>query len=125
MILDTNAVSAILTGEDSLRAIIERAPALFLPVICLGEYRYGISGSSRREEITSSFETLLRSVSLVSIDADIADEYACLRRELRDAGTPIPENDVWIAAVTRHLQLPLVSRDAHFDRIRGVRRIGW
>jgi len=48
-----------------------------------------------------------------------------LRIELKRAGTPLPANDLWIAALAREHGLPIVSRDAHFDRVRGIQRLAW
>jgi tRNA(fMet)-specific endonuclease VapC len=62
---------------------------------------------------------------LVAVDADTAGQYADIREELRTAATPIPENDIWIAALCRQHQLPLASRDGHFDKVRGLKRVGW
>jgi predicted nucleic acid-binding protein len=51
--------------------------------------------------------------------------YAEVRRQLKKAGTPIPANDCWIAALAKEHRLPIVSRDKHFDAVKGVRRISW
>ncbi len=51
--------------------------------------------------------------------------YADIRVELKKAGSPIPANDVWIAALARQHDLPVVSRDKHFDLVQGVRRVSW
>lgn len=61
----------------------------------------------------------------MALDSTTARHYADIRSELRSAGRPIPENDIWIAALARQHHLPIVSRDEHFDGISGVRRIGW
>jgi predicted nucleic acid-binding protein len=54
-----------------------------------------------------------------------AQHYAEVRDELRRRGRPIPENDVWIAALAREHAQPVVSRDEHFDHVVGIRRVGW
>ena len=125
MILDTNAVSAILAGETAIRPIISAAGSLFLPSIVVGEYRYGLSGSRWEEQLTEAFEKLTGTVVVVPVDEAVARQYAVVRRELRDAGTPIPENDVWIAACAMRHEVAILSRDAHFDVVRGIKRIGW
>ena len=51
--------------------------------------------------------------------------YRDVRTELKRAGTPIPSNDVWIAALSRQHRLPLLSRDRHFDAVPGIRRLAW
>ena len=62
---------------------------------------------------------------LLVLNSATARHYADVRHELRLAGHPIPENDIWIAALARQHQLPIVSRDEHFDAVHGVRRIDW
>ena len=59
------------------------------------------------------------------MDLETADHYARLRNELKQAGMPIPSNDIWIAALACQYGLPVVSRDTHFDRVRGIRRLDW
>jgi predicted nucleic acid-binding protein len=51
--------------------------------------------------------------------------YAAIRTELKASGSPIPANDAWIAALARQHRMPIVSRDVHFDRVRGAERLGW
>jgi tRNA(fMet)-specific endonuclease VapC len=58
-------------------------------------------------------------------DRETADWYASIRHELKSKGRPIPENDLWIAALARQESLEIVSRDPHFDRIEGVVRVDW
>ncbi len=125
MILDTNAVSAILAGDSSIRTIAEHASRLIIPAVVVGEYRYGITASRRQTELTAAFERLLLDVTFAPVDEPVTAQYAMIRRALKEAGTPIPENDVWIAATVRRYELPLLSRDAHFDVVRGIRRVGW
>lgn len=62
---------------------------------------------------------------MLDVDRATASHYAEVRHQLKKDGRPIPENDVWIAALARQHQLPIVSRDAHFDSVRGIRRLGW
>jgi predicted nucleic acid-binding protein len=125
VILDTNAVSALLAGDRALREILEPEDRHHLPVIVIGEYRYGLLRSTHRRRLEAVFNILLRESLVLDVDPDTADSYARVRESLRRAGHPIPENDVWIAALAARHDLPVVSRDVHFDAIPGVRRIGW
>jgi predicted nucleic acid-binding protein len=59
------------------------------------------------------------------VDKDTAERYADVRDELKRRGQPIPGNDLWIAALVRQYALPLISRDKHFDLVRGLKRVGW
>ena len=67
----------------------------------------------------------MRKFTVLDADTTTARRYADVREELRLAKTPIPENDVWIAALARQHDLPLLSRDGHFDCVSGLRRANW
>ncbi len=125
MILDTNAVSALLSGDTALAALLEPAERHHLPVIVIGEYRYGLFRSRHRKALQAILETLIRESLVLRVDETTTTYYAAVRNELREAGRPIPENDVWIAALARQHDQPIVSRDEHFDEIAGTERLGW
>lgn len=125
MILDTNAVSALLAGDAALATALAEADRHHLPSVTLGEYRYGLRFSRQRRVLESLLAELEAESFPLTVDSATAHHYADIRSELKKAGRPIPENDIWIAAVARQHQLPIVSRDAHFDGISGIRRIGW
>jgi predicted nucleic acid-binding protein len=125
MILDTNAVSALLDGDPSLEAVLAVADRHHLPAITLGEYRYGLKFSRHKRALEALLESLESESFSLTVDNGTARHYADIRGELKAAGRPIPENDIWIAALARQHRLPIVSCDGHFDDIRGIRRIGW
>jgi predicted nucleic acid-binding protein len=124
LILDTKALSAVADGE--LRALEEfaRAWRVATPVIVLGEYRYGIALSRRRNEYERWLADALAICEVLEV-GDATSSYAEVRLELRRAGTPIPTNDIWIAALYRQHSMPILSRDEHFDLVDGVGRVGW
>ncbi|PYT75311.1 MAG: hypothetical protein DMG39_00140 [Acidobacteria bacterium] len=62
---------------------------------------------------------------ILDVDEETASQYAFIRAEMKKAGTPIPSNDVWIAALCRQYALPLLSRGKHFDSVGGLQRIAW
>ena len=125
MILDTNGLSALADGDTSLEPILHRASQLAIPVIVLGEFRYGISQSRYRAQYDQWLSEYMRAFRVLGIDESTTTFYAKLRAELRRAGTPIPANDVWIAALCRQHSLPLISRDRHFDAVPGITRVKW
>ena len=89
----------------------------------LGEYRYGVLRSRHRDHLQQLLATLARESVVLTVDAATAESYADVREELRRKGWPIPENDLWIAALARRRTLPVVSRDDHFDTVSGLRRV--
>ncbi|MBI4614988.1 MAG: type II toxin-antitoxin system VapC family toxin [Planctomycetes bacterium] len=125
MILDTNAVSAILSGDPAIAAVLEGDRRHHLPAIVLGEYRFGLSGSRWKRRIEPWLERLERESTILVVDEHTARSYAAVRRELGSKGRPLPENDVWIAALAVQHRLPVVTRDQHFDHVPGVRRVSW
>ena len=125
MILDTHALSAFVEGDRRLASLLRAHEHLAIPVIVLGEYRFGIAASSQRDAYEAWLQQYLNRFDVLSINPETADVYAALRGELKTAGTPIPANDAWIAALALQHRLPLASRDAHFDHVRGLRRVAW
>jgi tRNA(fMet)-specific endonuclease VapC len=125
VILDTNGLSAVADGDAALEPILRNAAEVAVPVIVLGEYRYGIQQSRDRQRYEQWLTESIRDYRILDVDEETTVSYATLRSELKRAGTPIPSNDVWIAALCRQHSLPIVSRDRHFDLVRGIKRIDW
>jgi predicted nucleic acid-binding protein len=125
MILDTVAVSALFDGDPKLLALLQSASRHQLPAVVLGEYRYGLNRSRHRARLEVLLGELEQASDILPIDAGTAGAYARIREQLRLKGTPLPENDVWIAALAIQHEQPIASLDAHFDSVSGVKRIGW
>ena len=125
MILDTNALSALAEGDRSLAPLLREATQVAVPVIALGEYRYGISRSRDRLHYERWLTEYLPTLRILDLDEGTAVHYAAVRGQLKEAGTPIPSNDAWIAALACQHALPIVSRDRHFDLVPGTERIVW
>jgi len=105
--------------------ILRQATEIAVPVIVLGEYRYGVRQSRERQRYEQWLMDSLPHYHILDVDQETTVYYAALRTELKKAGTPIPSNDVWIAALCRQYRLPILSRDRHFDIVAGLRRIDW
>jgi tRNA(fMet)-specific endonuclease VapC len=125
VILDTNGLSAVADGDAALEPILRNAAELAIPVIVLGEYRYGIQQSRDRQRYEQWLSETVCNYRVLEVDEDTAISYAVIRTELKRAGTPIPSNDVWIAALCRQHSFSLISRDHHFDLVRGIQRMDW
>lgn len=125
MILDTNGLSSFVEGEPALEAILQRAAQISIPVIVLGEYRYGILQSRNRKRYEQWLNEYLPIFRILDVDEGTTLPYVTIRSALKKAGTPIPSNDVWIAALCKQYALPILSRDRHFDAVPGIQRIGW
>jgi tRNA(fMet)-specific endonuclease VapC len=125
VIIDTNALSAFADGSSRAIAALEAAGEVSVPVIVLGEFRYGITHSRRHREYEAWLEEYLPAFRVLEVTVETAVEYARLRSELGHLGRPIPANDIWIAALCRQHNLPLLSRDAHFDHVKRLHRRAW
>lgn len=125
MILDTNALSAFAVQDSALLNVIQDTPELALPVIVLGEYRFGISQSRHHADYEAWLARDLHLFSVLPIVEETTRHYAAIRLEWKRKGSPVPANDAWIAALARQHRLNIVSRDTHFDRIPNLRRIDW
>lgn len=125
MILDTNALSAFADGVPLVVQQVGEADELHVPVIVLGEYRFGIATSRRRREYEAWLVRGHAFWNVLPVVEETAAHYASIRQHLKKVGTPLPANDVWIAALARQHELPLLSRDAHFDAVSDLKRLSW
>lgn len=123
--VDTNAVIAYRQGIPEVCSLIEGADTILLPVIVFGELLYGAANSTRPQENEQATRKFLAQSVLAAIDESIAVRYANVRLELKKKGHPIPENDIWIAAICLELGAPLLSRDSHFDHVPNLRVVNW
>ena len=119
IIMDTSAYSSHLRGNPEIKLSIQQADEIFLNPVILGELLAGfIMGKSEKKNrlILEEFLSSPR-VKVVAIDEETSERYAVIMNHLRKEGTPIPTNDLWIAAVCLQNDLPLLTLDKHFTRI--------
>ena len=125
MILDTNALSAFIDGNPAVRKHLNGLEQVAIPVIVLGEFRYGIAGSRHRTAYEQWLDEHLPDFHILPVTADTAAVYARLRVNLKKAGHPIPANDTWISALALEHRLAVLTRDEHFDAVAGLERRTW
>jgi tRNA(fMet)-specific endonuclease VapC len=125
LILDTNAISAAADENLLVAELLAQANEVALPVVAIGEYRYGISQSRYKARYWAWLDEFIRDARVLQVDELTTRYYAAIRVELRKAGKPIPTNDLWISALCRQHGSPLLSRDRHFDLVPGIDRIEW
>jgi tRNA(fMet)-specific endonuclease VapC len=124
-LLDTNAVIALIDGDSSMRGLVAQADEAFIPSPVLGELYFGAFRSRRVRENIGRIDDLVRWYAILSVDETTAKTYGILRHQLSDAGQPIPDNDVWIAAVAQQYGAAIVTRDSHFDAVGNLAVIRW
>lgn len=117
--LDTNRLTDLLRGDLTLSDQLEHCEEVWIPLFVLGEIRAGFHGGTQRERNEALLRALLAqpSVSVLLPTSETSEYYARVFVQLRRSGTPIPDNDLWIAAQALEHNLTLVSRDRHFDCI--------
>ena len=125
MILDANALSAWAEGSAAIRPLLSSAEKLVVPSVVLGEFDFGIRQSRHYRRYLEWLEKSLRNAEVAVVDQETAGLYGEIRLALKKSGTPIPVNDAWIAASAMQFNLPILSRDAHFDSVTGVERVAW
>ena len=122
MLIDTNIYSHALRGDPETVSVLQRAHKIAICSISIGELLSGFRGGSRERENRGELEEFLDAprVKLYSIDENTAEFYADILHGLRERGTPIPTNDIWIASVSFQHGLKLFSKDQHFKNISGL-----
>lgn len=122
LLLDTNAYSVFKRGDAEATRVLDHAEDISISVIVLAELLGGFETGTRavtnRQELSEFLDT--QSVRVLTVDSDTAEIYAHIFRELRQAGTPIPQNDMWIAASALQHNLALFTFDQHFHNIGGL-----
>jgi len=124
-LLDTNIVIAIFADESVVRQKLAQAGEVFVPSIVLGELYYGAQKSSRVASNVARVDEFAANNSVLVCDTETARQYGEIKSELRTKGQPIPENDIWIAAIAQQHQLTLVTRDGHFNNVDGLLIEAW
>ena len=122
--LDTNIVIALLEGDEAVLTNLDQAREVFVPAIVFGELFFGAAKSSRPLENSAKLEQFAVGRTMLPCDLRVAREYGRLKQDLRAKGKPIPENDLWIAAMALVLDATLVARDGDFRTIEGLAQVG-
>lgn len=125
VLLDTNVVVAHLRNDPDLTARLRAAPALYMPWVVLGELHYGALRAQRREAQLTLIRDFLQTATLLLPDQNTSERYGQVKAELAGIGKLIPDNDIWIAAMARQFDLPLVTRDAHFAAVPALTTLAW
>ena len=125
ILLDTSVVVAVLRRVPGMIEQLRGQEELFVPLVVLGELRYGANLATPPDRQHEAVRTFMAGATLLLPTERTAAEYARLKASLKAAGTPLPENDVWIAGVACEHGLPLATRDAHFRQIPDLHVLDW
>jgi len=122
--LDTNRITDLFRGDLELAEQLGTAEEVWIPLFALGEIKAGFQGGAQQRRNESLLNRLLAkpTVGVLLPSRETAEHYARIFVQLRRAGTPVPDNDLWIAALVLEHDLVLITRDRHFERITQVIR---
>jgi tRNA(fMet)-specific endonuclease VapC len=117
--LDTNAYRLLMDGAEEARALVQQADRVCLPVPVIAELRYGFLLGTRGRKNEATLAEFLDEprVQVLGCDERTTLFYAQLKAQLKQQGTPIPINDVWIAALALQHQAVLFTKDGDFDHL--------
>jgi tRNA(fMet)-specific endonuclease VapC len=118
--LDSSAVILFFRGQPAAVELFASLQEIYLPLTVLGELYLGLERSQNKPRRTRELNELLAQANLLLPNLQTAQHYARIKSQLLAAGTPIPDNDIWIAALARQSNLPLAARDEHFEFIEGL-----
>ncbi|MGE0373808.1 MAG: type II toxin-antitoxin system VapC family toxin [Planctomycetaceae bacterium] len=116
-LLDTNIIVALFKDEENIRSEIAAAAEVFVPAIAVGELYYGAQHSAHVEKNMRLIREFAANSVVLACDLSTAEHYGRIKNELKSKGRPLPENDLWIAAIARQHGLTVVTCDHHFKAI--------
>ncbi len=125
VLADTNVLIGLFADDPAIVDRLQQQQDVFLCVPVLGELTYGALASVRVRENLARIREFAGAMIVLGCDQSTAESYAAVKYQLRQKGRPIPENDVWIAALARQHGLTLVSRDSHFEAIEDLNLEIW
>lgn len=124
-LLDTNIIIQLFAGDETTIEHLVKADEVFVSAITIGELAYGAQNSARVQENLEKVQNLIHTSTILRCDERTAFKYSEVKFELKQLGNPIPENDLWIAALAIQHALILATRDAHFTKISELQSAKW
>lgn len=122
LLVDTSAYVGFKLGIAGLVEYLSRARAVCISPVVLGELLFGFRNGSRFDQNMQELELFLDQgvVQILQLTDITSDRYSRIAHQLKSKGTPIPSNDIWIAAQTMESGAELITMDAHFENIDGL-----
>lgn len=124
-LLDTNIIIALFGDDASVKNRLEHADEVFISSTVLGELYFGAHKSKHIKKNLSRLEDFASCSAVLPCDTDTASIYGLIKNRLLEKGKPIPENDIWIAAVAYQHDLTVISRDGHFSEVDNLKFETW
>ena len=124
-LLDTNIIIALFASDAAVKTRLAEADEVFVSSIAIGELYFGAWRSARTQDNLARVDDFASSNVVLACDTETAHRYGEIKELLRARGRPIPENDIWMAAIALQHDLILVTRDAHFEAVDRLRLAAW
>lgn len=124
-LLDTNIIIGFLKNDTSIVSKLSSEQEVNISVITVGEMLYGANNSGNPSENTRLYKEFFKNCHIHNISEITSEYYAEIRHSLKIAGNPIPENDIWIAAIAKEKNMTIVSRDKHLSRLEFIKTESW
>ncbi len=120
-ILDTNIIIELFRGNVEIKSIFNLNDKLHIPFAVLGELYLGAYKSNNIEKHLIQIENFIQNCYILNPDEDTSNQYGLLKSKLLKKGKPIPENDIWIAAISKQYKFQLITLDKHFLEISEIK----
>ncbi len=124
-LLNTNIVIALFADETIVKENLAKTDEIFIPSVVIGELFYGAYKSSRSKDNIARMDDFASNSIVLGCDTETSRLYGEIKYALSVKGHPIPENDIWIAAIAIQHDLTLISRDAHFAEVDNLKVAVW
>ena len=123
VLLDTNGFTALFRGDEAILDCLARAERVYASVVAIGELEAGFRGGSRYRQNIEELERFLGlpTVETLPVTRETSDYFGRIKDSLRKNGTPLPLNDIWIAAQCLETGAVLITYDKHFSQVAGLR----
>ena len=115
--LDTNIAIEVLNSNESTIQVLKYFDLIYLPITVCGELLYGAKNSGRAHVNVPRFESFISHCHVLDTVEPVASENSDIKKHIKEIGLPIPENDIWIAAICKVYELQLFTRDGHFSYV--------
>ena len=124
-LIDTNVIIEFLNGDANIIAKFGMHEDIYLSIITLGELYYGAYNSSRTKKNIEIIQNLAKELFIFNCNENTSKIYGEVKKRLKENGTPLPENDIWISAIAIQYDLTLVTQDKHFNNVDMLRLAHW
>ncbi len=124
-LLDTNIIISLFAKDPQIHDRIANAQEIFVPCIAIGELYFGAYKSVKIQDNIARIDEFALNNTVLSCNTETARKYGHIKNRLKDKGQPIPENDIWIAAIAQQYALTLITKDTHFDLVKNLKIESW